>query len=478
MVMGQVDTDSKAMAEAGCCQAARCLDAGCLAGFSERFVPDSCCAVPCRSLHSIPTGGQLTISYIELAATRQERRRQLLKQYFFDIDQRGTQQQQQQQQPPAEHAAAESAVRLRSSRLQGSGLQKLQLLVQLPQWQRQQQSSSEQELLLWSSCGGQLAGSQAGVLPAQQQAMNGHTHCSGTSSSSSSRSNNSRPPWAHDTPDPQLCQMLLLQPADTTTTDSSSSSRGHQQQIKLPGGMCLLQQLPDETALPTDGFTPAVLSSLFQDLEQLGRSHAPVAEVDMDGLLQQQAGLDKLTLSPPPPSQQQQQQQLEVVQWGDWSAAGQQQQQRQQQQQGAAAAAAGAGLLLQVHQLHQQAERMPREGHAAAAVKLCQAALAAADGTGPQPAVRAPSAAAVAAAEGGELSHQLAPTSGTGSFRVALGGQHVLRIRVLAAQLCAAVDAAEWQLALQTARQLTPLYQLVYPKVRQGYRRTNSSVWL
>jgi hypothetical protein len=41
----------------------------------------------------------------------------------------------------------------------------------------------------------------------------------------------------------------------------------------------------------------------------------------------------------------------------------------------------------------------------------------------------------------------------------------VLRIRVLAALLCAAVDAAEWTLALTAARQLTPLYELVYPQV-------------
>lgn len=39
------------------------------------------------ALQPIPPGTEITISYIELAATRAERRRQLLDQYYFDIDQ-------------------------------------------------------------------------------------------------------------------------------------------------------------------------------------------------------------------------------------------------------------------------------------------------------------------------------------------------------------------------------------------------------
>ena len=39
-----------------------------------------------RALQPIPAGTEITISYIELAATRSERRQQLLDQYYFDID--------------------------------------------------------------------------------------------------------------------------------------------------------------------------------------------------------------------------------------------------------------------------------------------------------------------------------------------------------------------------------------------------------
>ena len=38
------------------------------------------------ALQSIAPGAEISISYIELAATRAERRQQLLEQYYFDID--------------------------------------------------------------------------------------------------------------------------------------------------------------------------------------------------------------------------------------------------------------------------------------------------------------------------------------------------------------------------------------------------------
>ena len=38
------------------------------------------------ALQDIAPGAEITISYIELAATRAERRQQLLEQYYFDID--------------------------------------------------------------------------------------------------------------------------------------------------------------------------------------------------------------------------------------------------------------------------------------------------------------------------------------------------------------------------------------------------------
>lgn len=38
------------------------------------------------ALQPVQPGTEITISYIELAATRAERRQQLLEQYYFDID--------------------------------------------------------------------------------------------------------------------------------------------------------------------------------------------------------------------------------------------------------------------------------------------------------------------------------------------------------------------------------------------------------
>jgi hypothetical protein len=194
--------------------------------------------------------------------------------------------------------------------------------------------------------------------------------------------------------------------------------------------------------------------------------------------------------------QQQVQSQLEAVQWGDWSSVLQQHLQQSSARGGGSSVAvnstlpstvqlvqAGAGLLLHVWQLQQQAEALSRQGQAAAAVQLCQAALLAADGIGPLSSIQeAPASAAEDVGGVGDLQGlgKVAGSSGSSSssssrvgggmsgssLRVALGPQHVLRIRVLAALLCAAVDAAEWTLALTAARQLTPLYKLVYPKVR------------
>jgi len=482
-----------------------------------------------RTLRTVPADEQLTISYVELAATRQERRRQLLEQYFFDIDQPPQQQPQpqvdqaSQQQPAAPEAAAATGDELLSS-MQESGLQRLQLLVQLPtgmsgMQQQQQQQQEVQELLLWTStctdhpqqqpgqqqqsgCDGVsgAAGTtgNADDQQAQQHTISTTTNTTSSSSSSSSRTTSS-PPWPEDPADHQLCQMLLLKNPDSSSNSKSGHKGSRQQQVlALPGGMCLLPLLHtthNNQAGPTAAAAEA-LAGLFQDLEGLGQEMglAEANESEMSGRKQQVAAMQ------PQPQLQRQHQQLEAVQWGDWaqvlqaassssSAAATGNGQMQQQQQCAAAdvVIAAASMLLQVQQLQQQAERLARDGDAAAAVRVCQAALAAADGAGLQgnaqlvaatgspdrpPATAA--AAAAAAAECGVGDGQLTPwgpDTGRGRAcrtelaRVVLGPQHILRLRVLAGLLVAAVDAAEWPLALQAARQLTPLYECVYPKV-------------
>lgn len=63
----------------------------------------------------------------------------------------------------------------------------------------------------------------------------------------------------------------------------------------------------------------------------------------------------------------------------------------------------------------------------------------------------------------------------------ALGTYHALRMRCNAALLKAAIDAGDcWDVALITARQLTPVYELIYPKVRhsQPWLHKQEESWL
>jgi SET and MYND domain-containing protein len=95
-------------------------------------------------------------------------------------------------------------------------------------------------------------------------------------------------------------------------------------------------------------------------------------------------------------------------------------------------------------------------------MRLYQQALAVADGAAPSCAAtgvqqqRAPAAAARAADNSSSRGWRL---------RLRLGQHHVLRMRAAAGLLKAAVDAADWQVAPQAARDLTPTYELVYPQV-------------
>jgi hypothetical protein len=414
-----------------------------------------------------------------------------MEQYFFDIDSpvtAATQQverlQQQQEQDEQVHKQQDQ-----QSLQQEAGIHMLRLLVQLTplpgtiQQQRQQQQLDQQELLLWTSAWQETTGN------CSVSNSSGGITTSNTSSSSSSSS--SKPPWPEDTADPQLCEMVLLPQPGTGPSSRSSSQRC----VKLPGGMCLLPAAG--AAVTADGVaSAAVLAGLFRDLEGLGSSQQNFHDTDdnMNGAMNGDvsAGMNgNADGGAVPQQQQQQQQQLEVVQWGDWVPVLQQVQQQavpkagrammadktalaQQQMLPPAAVATAAGLLLQVWQLQQQAEQLNKQGDAAAAVRLCQAALAAADGATPSPAVHlAPATTAVAGAAAEEVPTQQQQNmaalvcSSAQAGGVVLGRQHVLRLRVLAALLCAAVGAAEWQVALQAARQLVAMYELVYPKVRE-----------
>jgi hypothetical protein len=324
-------------------------------------------AAAARSLRAIPAGEQLTISYVELAATRQERRRQLLQQYFFDID-------------GLTAAAADPG--------QVGGVVQLQLVCRLPE--------------LHATC----------QLPVT---------CHSTSTS---------PPWPTDAADKQLCQMLVLPP---------TGKQG--EPLQLPGGMCLLPVLPPASSGDQDA-----AAALFQDLDLDAQAST---QVDAAGRSDDDADAGSGS------------QQLEAVQWGDWGAATSSSSISSVQEAATSElAVAAAGVLMAVHSLQQQADRAVAQGDASAAVRLYQRALAVADAAAPGLAVHH-----AAAATDADAAASSSTSSSSRGWRVQLGPRHVLRARVTAGLLKAAVDASEWQVALRAARALVPVYELVYPQV-------------
>jgi hypothetical protein len=445
-------------------------------------------------LCNIPAGQQLTISYVELAATRQERKRQLQQQYFFDIDAAAAAAAAAPEAAAAAtaapeaaavpgptlalpriaeetEAAAAAAVVGTADREQQSAAVEVQLCAGQQQLQLQ---PAEQPLRL--ELQHQLP--QAVLSSQQQLAWHAKSSTASPAASDSSSSSStvpasllsypssSSPPWPEDKPDRQLCQVLLqIQTSGAAgSSSSSSSSKGQQQLVKLPGGMCVFAC---QDGCKADGAAAAAAAAagLFKDLEGLELSTGSDAaeESSADSPVHQQGQAQQ--------GQQQQGQQLEVVQWGDWAKA-------------AAATAAEAGasaangsaysssstlpdalavsavhLLLHVWALHQQAEQLAAHGHAAAAVQLYQQALAAADGAADISSCIPPNADA-----------NTASMSSSSSSRVVLGPKHILRARVNAGLLKAAVDeGSSWKVTLAAAQALTPVYELVYPKVSWQY---------
>lgn len=387
---------------------------------------------------------------MELAATRQQRRRQLLQQYFFDVD-------------TAAAAAGDTATENRE--------QCEQLPVDLP-FKNISTSGPTGALeegapaftgLMGTSCQQQ----EPIRIPLQQldsicwgfSDRRGQAPVAvpdrGEQSSSSwliSYPNSSRPPWPESKPDKQLCQMLLLLPASqlqsarstSNTTASSISSEGIplQYKSKLPGGMCLFAQTQ------TAADDAAATARLFADLDILNKDSLSALNMEDDDPGTQPV-IDDLQAREH--IQQQQQQQVEVVQWGDWGAVA-------SSNTGTVLSTtdlstAAANTVLHVWGLQQQAEQLAAQGDAAAAVQVYQQALHAADGQ--------------------QIIKSVAGTAGSpGSCRVALGSRHILRAQLDAGLQRAAIsEGGRWEVALSAAQRLTPVYQLVYPKV------TEASAW-
>lgn len=415
------------------------------------------CLCP-RSLSALPAGEQLTISYVELAATRQERRRQLLQQYFFDID--------------AATAAGSASNSAAAECTAGGACVKQLLTQQVPE--AVQQLGAKQ--LGWRSSSSSSSADAPNYTSSPAVLL--------------SYPNNSNPPWPVDNPDKQLCQMhLLLLSAGSkdsgslgnASSGSSSSSLSDKPLLqRLPGGMCVLsQQLSDAEGGSAMAAATAGLFMDWEGLELSAEAEAWVSDLEQDGTDTQQQHLQQQHLHPSGQQQQeqqlpalqrqqqQQQQQLEVVQWGDWSRA-------------AVSSAAddssggtsrsssdlvcdvvvtAAHTVLHIWSLHQQAEQLAAQGYAAPARQLYQQALAVADGASSVPAA----SATTDTTAGGAAAM---PSVSSGCSRFVLGPKHILRARVNAGLLKAAVDEGNcWDVALAAAQALTPVYELVHPKV-------------
>eukprot|EP00877_Chromochloris_zofingiensis_P003146 jgi/Chrzof1/12832/Cz07g08320.t1 len=160
---------------------------------------------------------------------------------------------------------------------------------------------------------------------------------------------------------------------------------------------------------------------------------------------------------------------VEISHWGDWSVAVDE----------TSSADTDAGIdyisstasnLDQIHQLLQLADNRQASQSAkntAAVVSMLQQALLLADGRPLQCAQSVPLRPSGTATFHRPQHSELTDTAAAQTAPcAALGTYHALRMRCNAALLKAAIDAGDcWDVALITARQLTPVYELIYPKV-------------
>jgi hypothetical protein len=307
-------------------------------------------------------------------------------------------------------------------------------------------------------------------------------------------------------------------PGDMDPADSAMSQVCVGSQV-WPGGMLLLQAAPSpEPALGDDLLAAAARAAALDALGQphigglTGTGAGEEADMDHEDAQALLSGMDPAASAAAMTAQQQQQQQNGagtdssvknvVMYWQHASshtaataaartssAVGDtlQQQQQQQQQQDAPGPpltqqlAAVAQLLVHTQGTITKAEALLGSGRADAALRLLSSGLQAADSWQPPvqwqpPGGAATSSPAAAAGEVYSANHssysaqaqqqQQGQGQGAGGApRVALGPGHVLRLRLLAALLRAAIEAQQWEAALEAARRLTPLYAAVYPKV-------------
>jgi len=403
-----------------------------------------------RALRDIHLGEEVAIGYVELAAPRLERRQQLLQQYFFDLDGSSD---------GADGADSANGSNTSSSiNRQPAGAPcsssspfsaaDVQLWGQTPDWWEQLEER------------GGCPSSAPHPAAAAAAAAAAATSSSGSSSTGSTSwwvlgfGAAAQPPWRQDAADGGLCEVTLL-PAATnagssgsgSSSSSSSSSSGGK---PLPGGLmvvpgCLAGARGDaaaDAATAAAALGPAAGSFPWGEVGESG-DRAVGQDAAAAGLIAQQLQALSTDVSGAPSSSSH----TFVLQWGDWGAAA-----------GPAASArpiaiAAAVQVQRICRMQAEAERMDKVGQHAAAASLLTAAL--------QLAACLPPAVAAAA----QLSRPPAASAPQPPAVVALGSRHVLRQRLLAALLNAAVAAGEcWPLALAAAEALTPCYEAAYPQ--------------
>ena len=518
-------------------------------------------------MRDIQPGEQLTISYVELAATRLERRQQLLYQYFFDIDEEPQHQQQQQEKDNHAYRGIQEigggcGSRGNSSILDGGvGLEEEAAHYQEQQQQQhQQQQGSTVAGLAWLQAVTSLPGAfapQSYTLPGGAQVWRFVT---------TSRAN--APPWPMDPLDTQLAQILLGGEPLPGGMQLLEVEKGLQQEELLLPGVGEVEAAGLESMRPAlqgemlsagaaGGVRPGGSRGMGERGGGPGRMES-LEEAEMEGedlqawlmgldvnarqqLMEQQ--LQRLMGGVGLGGGQQvgqQQQHVVLLQWGGWgpqvgalpnrpgdaaaatggggSAGSAEAAATTRCSRGgstgvagtsAAAVTAGGGgskgvetdvcgaaplpvvvaaaaeLLLRVRAELQQAEQLLQQGKPGAAADLLSKTV--------NLSVQIPAFQAVAVAGApltspvaeGEQTTALATKHAAGGGRdgrrggdrvkeVRLGPCHVLRLGVLAALMRAAIEAGDrWGVALGAAQALTPIYKLVYPKVRfaKGRRR-------
>ena len=379
----------------------------------------------CRALRDIAPGEEVVIAYVELAATRWERRAALLRQYYFDIDAPGMR-------DDGDAAAAAAAA---DGPDVATGVGSAASGAAAEERHRQRPPPPQQQ---------QGPGQQHEPRPDSTQPLPGGGRLCLHDGSTGG------PPWPADPRDADLTAMVAIATFGAATSSSTSRSSSSQQ-----------GQPQDKAAAAAAG---EVVGGMWGELPERGGDVAAEESFELaaeEGQSRQRGSnvggcSSSRPAGQPPPE-------ATIHCWGRSAQQQQQQQQEQQQEQHdkelqrAAAAglaeryAAALHLLAEVDGLLAGAKP---EAAAALAGQLEQAISS----------LSVPITASIGSSvASGSSSSSAGVDRATSAQALALGPRHIMRLRLLAAHLRAAIAAGAWAAALASARALLPLYQATYP---------------